>query len=122
MTKRIATIEPVVEIIEPITTIETVEQPVKTSKPKKEREQRACLCGCGELTYSRFKQGHDARLHSQLLKASRTGDEAATARLAARLAKLDEQIAAMQVKCAEIVAMQESTMLLDAPIEPLANW
>jgi hypothetical protein len=42
-----------------------------TAKPKKVKELHGCLCGCGEQVKGRFKQGHDARLHSLVLRLYR---------------------------------------------------
>jgi len=34
-------------------------------------EARACLCGCGFMSKARFLPGHDAKLHSLVLKIQR---------------------------------------------------
>ena len=34
-------------------------------------EPRACLCGCGFMSKARFLPGHDAKLHSLVLKIHR---------------------------------------------------
>lgn len=44
-----------------------------------------CGCGCGSLTSgNEFKQGHDMKLKSRLLKAARAGDEEALTELQRR--------------------------------------
>ena len=35
----------------------------------------SCLCGCGAQVANRFKQGHDAKLKSQLIHSALQGDE-----------------------------------------------
>lgn len=46
-------------------------KPEKTPRQKKVIEPHACLCGCGAVitSKSRFLPGHDAKLHSAVLKA-----------------------------------------------------
>lgn len=41
------------------------------------KQQQGCLCGCHEPVFGqrRFRQGHDAKLKSHLLKKYRTGGE-----------------------------------------------
>lgn len=43
----------------------------KAKKPAKVVEVRHCLCGCGAQCKSRFLPGHDARLHSAVLRVHR---------------------------------------------------
>ena len=43
----------------------------KAKKPVKNIELRPCLCGCGSASKSRFLPGHDARLHSIVLRIHR---------------------------------------------------
>jgi hypothetical protein len=43
----------------------------KAKKPIKKVEPRPCLCGCGFAAKSRFLPGHDARLHSTVLRIHR---------------------------------------------------
>ena len=43
----------------------------KAAKPAKVVEPRSCLCGCGAPSKSRFLPGHDARLHSLVLRIHR---------------------------------------------------
>ena len=40
-------------------------------KNKKINSVSTCLCGCGEIAKGRFLQGHDAKLHSQVVEAVR---------------------------------------------------
>ena len=48
-------------------------KPEKTPRQKKVIEPHACLCGCGAVitSKSRFLSGHDAKLHSAVLKTYR---------------------------------------------------
>jgi hypothetical protein len=43
----------------------------KAKKPVKNVELRPCLCGCGSPSKARFLPGHDARLHSIVLRIHR---------------------------------------------------
>jgi len=38
------------------------------SKPKRDRTEKLCTCGCGEITKSFFAMGHDAKLKSLMQK------------------------------------------------------
>lgn len=52
----------------------------KSTKPKP--EPRDCECGCGEMTTgTRFRQGHDARLKSALIKSALSGSKRAVQKL-----------------------------------------
>jgi hypothetical protein len=56
-------------------------KPAKVKAEKKPKEQKPCLCGCGEKTGSFFKMGHDARFKGLMLKVERgekTPDEVFT--------------------------------------------
>ena len=58
------------------------------AKPRakaKAKQPQKCECGCGKLTKGgRFLPGHDARLHSRLLKAAKDGNDEAKAELRKR--------------------------------------
>lgn len=41
----------------------TTKAPKAPREPKAPKEPRPCLCGCGEMTASSFRMGHDARFH-----------------------------------------------------------
>lgn len=47
------------------TTAQTESKP-KTRKPKAEKVERPCLCGCGRMTKSAFAPGHDAKSKSAM--------------------------------------------------------
>lgn len=54
----------------------------KQDEKKTKRAPSICLCGCGGTTSGgRFLPGHDAKLKGALIRASRTGDAAATQKL-----------------------------------------
>ncbi|MFI5282468.1 MAG: hypothetical protein ACHQ0J_04995 [Candidatus Dormibacterales bacterium] len=53
---------------------------VEVAKPKA-KALSPCMCGCGAETQSRFKPGHDARLHSRLINEAIAGSKAAEKRL-----------------------------------------
>lgn len=53
-----------------------MENKVKTQEP------RRCECGCGALTSgARFRQGHDAKLKSTLIKAALAGSQRSISKL-----------------------------------------
>lgn len=88
----------------------------KVPRPKREKKQvvlSACGCGCGAQVPGTFKMGHDAKLHSMLLKTGR--GQMKYSELPASVQKANPELRATNVKAiaanARAVAAREAEEL-----------
>lgn len=80
-----------------ITTTTETEPTEQAVKPTAKDETRLCACGCGDAVSGKkslWRQGHDARHHSALLKRHDAGDVEATTELIERRWATEAQLAA----------------------------
>lgn len=61
--------------VQAVTTATTVALPalpkMAKSATRKAKTLKACMCGCGGTTYSKFTPGHDSRLNALVLRVER---------------------------------------------------
>lgn len=62
-------------------------------KPKAEKQQRPCACGCGELVVGYFKQGHDQRAKGMLQRAVKANTPEAIPKVLKRWVLNDHAVA-----------------------------
>ena len=72
----------------------TLDPTTENAKPKTARKSSECLCACGEMTFGRYRPGHDARHVSYLVKATMTAKGAAKAKIAKEVATLSDKLKA----------------------------